>query len=412
MLRGNRKYILLLLVCFGLLIFIQYKTPKPIDWRPTFSKKDNIPFGTLALFEIIQDLFGKGSVKSMNKPAYNVLTDDVLPDDSYLFISYYFNPDELDTRHLLKYAELGRNIFIASNTFQGKFADTLKLHTSGWYFGWGYYIPPDKNDTAQNNFLKKNPLRVNFVNPFLRSDEYYVYERGVEDIYFTSFDSSKTSVIGENSSHEPNLIKIKYGSGNIFLSTLPQLFGNYCFTDEKNCEYVYKSLSLLRVQKGVMWDEYYKYGNVRSDSPLKFVFNTPPLLWAYYTLLITLILYLLFGGKRKQRVIPVVKPLTNTTLEFVDIVGTLYFHQGDHKNISDKKISYFLENIRVKFGVKTNVFDDTFITKISSVSGIDTENVRKLFYNIAVMQAKAVIMQEDLIKMNSLMEDFYKQSKR
>ena len=178
-----------------------------------------------------------------------------------------------------------------------------------------------------------------------------------------------------------------------------------------NYSYVYKALSYLPNQS-VIWDEYYKAGNDKTDSPLRVIFNNPLLLKAYYVLILSLILFMIFGIKRKQRIIPIVEPYRNTTLDFVDIVGTLYYQTGNHKNIADKKISYFLEYIRSTFQTKTIIYDDAFIIRIATLSGIEEQSVHDLFYYFSDLSIKQIITQQELLKLNGMIENFHKQNKR
>jgi hypothetical protein len=342
-----------------------------------------------------------------------MLENEFSSNKNYIFLSYYFNPDKNDTKYLMEFVEKGNNVFVATNYFGGKFADTLKLETS-YYFPWASIAEDTAADDSEIGIplASFDSVKINFRNKNLRSKKDYVYAKGLFDYYFTSFDSSNTFVIGRaHSDSLANFIRIKHGKGNFFLHCLPQTFSNYCFTDEKNSGYVYKCLSFLPAGD-VIWDEYYKYGNDKKESPLSFIFNNESLLAAYYTILIGLVLFVIFGGKRTQRIIPVIEPLKNTTLEFVDIVGSLYFQQGDHKNIADKKINYFLDVIRTKFHVKTNTFDQEFLEKISALSGIEEEKAREIFRVVSFVGGRAVVTQEELLHLNSVIEDFYKNSKR
>ena len=85
------------------------------------------------------------------------------------------------------------------------------------------------------------------------------------------------------------------------------------------------------------------------QSIFRYIFTQPALTWAYYLVLIGLLFYALFAGKRTQRVIPVVEPPRNTSLEFAQTVGRLYFQQGDHDNLARKKIQYFLAGLRERY---------------------------------------------------------------
>lgn len=409
MFKGNKKYIFILVLCFTGLILLQVFAPKPIKWNQTFMKKDKIPFGTSALYDILPSLFPGQEIASESFPIYNVLNDKRLAHSNYIIINNSFEPDKLDTRELLEFAKNGNSVFIAANYFSGKFADTLKLETDNYY---------DIANTFSNDSINLkqfyNPYDtavINFTNPSLKRKQSYVYAKGIENSYFTSFDSSKALVLGNNISKKINFIQINWGKGKIFLSTVPEVFTNYLFVNKNNYDYPYKALSYLPNQK-VIWDEHYKAGNIKKDSTLRVVFNNPALKSAYYLLLLSLFIFVAIGVKRKQRIIPVIEPLRNTTLDFVDIVGTLYYQTGNHKNIAEKKIMYFLEYIRSTFQVKTNLYDDVFIDRITNLSGIERQKVHDLFYYFADLNVKQSISQNELLELNRMIEQFHRENRR
>ncbi len=406
MFKENKKYIFFLTLCFSALVLLQVFTPEPIDWKLSYAKKHKTPFGTSALYSILPDIFPEQNISQTSLPIYNTLKNSHYTNHNYIIINDAFEPDTLDTRELLKFVSEGNTLFIAANYFSGKFADSLKISTTN-YFGFNNFNP---DSTLFSGYNLHDTVKVNYLNPGLKRKQFYSFSKGVEGTYFNSFDTTITKVLGEDEKNNINFIKISLGKGTMFINTLPETFSNYHFTTG-NHSYVYEALSCLPVQTTI-WDEYYKAGNVINDSPLRVIFKTPLLLKAYYLLILSLILFMIFGAKRKQRIIPVVEPYPNTTLQFVDIVGTLYYQTGNHKNIADKKITYFLEYIRTSFQTKTTMYDEAFISRISNLSGIEYEQVHQLFYYFSDISIRQNITQEELLKLNRMIENFHKQSKR
>lgn len=407
MLKGNKIYIFFLTLCFTVLVLIQVYTPKPINWTQTYAKKDKIPFGTSAIYSMLPEIFPGQTIRTCETPLYNTLKNTSYKGYNYIVINDGFAPDSLETRELFKFVSRGNILFVAANEFSGKFEDSLKINIDK-HFGIFDFDVKDTAFTGLN--YKRDTVTVNFMNPKLKEPGGYSYSKGFDGAWFRSFDTAKTTAIGKDNTNQINFIKITMGQGTIFISTLPEVFTNYHFVGN-NYNYVYKALSHLPVQP-ILWDEFYKAGNVKNESPLRVIFNNSSLLRAYYLLIFALILFMIFGAKRKQRIIPVIEPYKNTSLQFVDTVGTLYYQTGDHKNVADKKITYFLEYIRTTFQTKTILFDDPFIERISNLSGIKQETVHHLFYYISEISTRASVTQEELLKLNRLIEDFHKQNKR
>ena len=217
-------------------------------------------------------------------------------------------------------------------------------------------------------------------------------------------------MLGKNENGNVNYLRIKYGKGNFFLNTVPLAFTNYHLLKSGNNEYVCKALSHLPVQK-TFWDDYYKDGNKYTASTLQYIMSQQSLKWAYFIILVSVVLFIFFYGRRKQRIIPVIPPLTNTTVEFVETVGNLYYQQKDYKNIAEKKISFFLDHIRNKYFGKTSSFDEETIQKIADKSSLSTEKIKSIIREIEKMNQSKKITEEDLLNINYQIEKFYERTK-
>jgi hypothetical protein len=140
--------------------------------------------------------------------------------------------------------------------------------------------------------------------------------------------------------------------------------------------------------------------------------NNTWLRWAFRVGLATMLLFVLFGMKRKQRVIPVIPPLENSTVNFVKTVGNSYFNQHDNKNIALKKISYFLEYVRSNLFLSTNNLDDEFTRLFSNKTGISEEEVSKLTNLIGHIQEVPQVEDQVLLELNRRIDNFYEGFKR
>jgi hypothetical protein len=151
---------------------------------------------------------------------------------------------------------------------------------------------------------------------------------------------------------------------------------------------------------------YLKSGRKIVDSPMRFVFDQKSLKWAYYTLMLGLALFIIIRGKREQRVIQVIEPLKNTSIEFTKTIGDLYFQHKDFGNIIAKKITYFLEVVRSKYYLDTTELNSEFIQKLALKSNVSLEKTTKLIQLINHLKGKAVHSEQDIIALNKQIEDF------
>jgi predicted nucleic acid-binding protein len=116
----------------------------------------------------------------------------------------------------------------------------------------------------------------------------------------------------------------------------------------------------------------------------------------------------LFGGKRRQRVIPMVKPNENTTVAFTETIGRLYLQNKNNKNIADKMITYFNEYVRNHYYVNTNTINDEFLTTLSRKSGVEFTQVETLYRTIQHAQQQYQITDFELLSLNTQIQKFYK----
>ena len=360
----------------------------------TISKKDSeltVPDDELQNSKIIPDI--KSQFDSSESGLKN-----------YIVINSSFAPGESDVNALLKFVQDGNCVFIAAEEIAGKLADTLNVKTK-----IGYY---EKNFSAQDlkSGPKKDSIHLTLLNTKLKTyEKKYWYRDGTVTGYFSSVDTANTLVLGKNSDNKINFIRVQYGAGVFLLSSVPLAFTNYNMMLADNADYIAASLSYMPV-RDTYWDEYYKNFREADTNSLRFIESQPPLYWAYYLSLCAAFTYIVFESKRRQRVIPVLEPPRNSTVEFVSTIGRLYFQNGNHKDIAGKKIHYFLEYIRTNFYLSTKEFDKEFIEKVAERSGIDKTKVSQLFALIEHFQRANGASQADLLELNRRLEEFRKES--
>ena len=93
--------------------------------------------------------------------------------------------------------------------------------------------------------------------------------------------------------------------------------------------------------------ECYVQSAAMSESSQFYVFlQQPPLRWALYLSILSVLLFCVFTARRRQRVIPVIRKPQNMNLEFVRLIGSLYWQQHDNAGLLAKKLAYATDEIR------------------------------------------------------------------
>jgi hypothetical protein len=407
MLKGTRKYYLVFILTFSGLVIYQYLAPRPLNWNRTYISDQKNPFGTNAIYRLLESGFISNKILEQNNPVYNTLKDTRLKEQgptSYIFIDNRLNFDLLDTRELMNFVKQGNSVFICAANLSGQLADTFSLNID---MDYNNYFTFNK-DTFKEKEIK---TCLNFTNPNFKRKTDYFFGAMLQNNYFSSFDTLKTIVLGLDQKNKVNLLQINHGKGKFIFSSIPDIFSNFFSVHEPNREYAYKTLSYISNQI-IYWDEYYKSGRNKSDSPMRFIISNNALYDAWLLTFISLLLFMIFEIKRKQRIIPLIIPHKNTTLEFVEVIGSVYYASKNHKIIAEEKKIVFLEFIRNKFQISTHIFDEAFYGRVCALSGIDRKELKILFETIDKISYKQQISEQELTTLNNLLDTFYKNNKR
>ncbi len=393
--KGYRRFIIAFSLLLALYVIAEMNRPKPVDWRISLSKDDKSPYGSYILYQQLKDIFPKAAIQSFRKPVYNQVNNTLDSNTAYLLIEPSLEFTKDDMNELLNYVVAGNYVFISSQEFGRTLMDTLKFRTSRRF-----------------DFEKKDSVTINFTNTALHEKVNYGFNRLTLDGYFKEIDTGYSVILGNNQLKDVNFIKVAYGDGAFFVHTAPLCFSNYFMLKNNNDSYPAKALSYLpKTVKQVYWDEYYKLGPDGSDNPLRFILSNQWLKWAFRISLVSIILFVFFEMKRRQRVIPVIPPLRNSTLDFVQTVGNVYFNQHNNKNIALKKINYFLEYVRSGFYISTSLLNEEFIQLLSKKTAVPEATTSQLVNLIHQINITEQISDHDLLELNHQIDSFYAKAK-
>lgn len=394
--RTLKIYIFFLLVLIGFFIYLDAIRPKPIDWNPSYSLRDKIPFGLYVFDKESEKILSPNKIKKEGKtiyefldPLYNgdTLVNNYTIKGNILSICDNYIIDDESTKELFYFVSHGNTAFISVQNLPEIYTDSLKIET-------------------ESHFDLSNKINCWLANPNLGNQKYKL-DRGAGTFYFSKIDTLNTTVLGYQGTDKKkfiNFIKVKYKQGNFIIHLQPAAFTNYHLLKDNHSEYTEKVLSYM--PKGnIYWMVKDQNGLIESGSPYRFILSQPALKAAWFLFLIGILIFMIFNAKRKQRVIPIIKPLSNTTVDFTKTIGNLYYQEGDHQNLIDKKIIYFLERIRNEYLIETSVLDENFIKKLHTKTGKEIKDIEHLVYLINY-QRKSYhqSIESDLIEINNAIE--------
>ena len=454
--KKNIKLIVLvaLLGILVMMVLYGYRGYKELEgkWNPTFVNNKTKPFDTYICYHLLQELNGKRNVVSTRRPIYTNLKDSLenyfyydnseneydayesdnkdkysdysdysdyeeseenkdsyLDEDTiiapptdplsiyndvnltdtitYLFINKDFKLEPADKEYLLDFVGIGNNIFISAEDIDYELLNYLNVTNEG-----GAYL----NDTIYN-MVDNTDKRYNF--------------RPVYTPQVLNIDSVKYPVrtLAKNREGKPVFVQIRYGKGNIFLHTVPNVFTNQNLVKSLKYDFAFRCLSYIPKTNKILWDEYQTQGP--PSSLLEKLSKDTLLLLAFLIVILGFLIFVIFRAKRIQRIIPIIKPPANSSIEFLDTISNLYYKKKDYTVIIKKRHAYFLDFVRKNYYLSTENVDGEFIKNMSIKSGFGERSLNELFELYSEVSLYSSISSTTFLKYNSLLEEFYKVAK-
>lgn len=473
-----RWYLLGILVLFGGYVALEYYRPKPLDWSPTLSNKDKIPYGTYVVYDALPRVLGTDSVVGVRVPIYNQLlgveapegqisrryyapdadtvsettadtvivehadttasasaTDSVTTEladadeesedavsvepaslpllttrANYLFINQEFSASRLETEALLRFVAAGHDVFIAAEDFgperRGFLADTLGFRAyeadttrlARLAEQAGQLASPA--DSVQLHLLRARPGLA------ASSFRFGAAAAGYR-LALTRRRPHRGATLAADERGRPVLLRLDHGRGHFYLCSVPLAFGNYWVLRPRTTDFAFAALSYLPAGHPAWWDEYQKQGRTGEQSTLRVIMAHPALKTAYYLLLVVGLLFVFVEARRRQRIIPTLRPMPNTTLLFTRTVAGLYQQGRNHTQIAEKKVALFLDYLRNRFHESSpDLADDTFRERLSQKAGLPRPRVDELVRLINHARTARAVTDRELLILSRAIRDF------
>ncbi len=369
--------------------------------KETFSKRDKNPFGSYVFYNQLKQLYYNNEINT-EKQNFETVWQNISDTAAvYILISKNLFLSQAGQRSMLQYVNEGNSLFISSENIDGSLLDSLGCIEA----------PPLFVNGALSDIQTTS---VKMDTAFFEDTSAYSYYYLPLSNHFKSYDTSITNVLGTNAAGKADFIEVFYGKGRFYLHCEPRALSNYFLLQKINYQYLQNIFQPgSTTPEHVYWDDYYNKKNypdnsMGSKNAVDLLLQYPATAWAFWLALILLALYILFGGKRRQRIIEKILPNTNTTVAFTETVGRLYLQKKDNRNIAQKMITYFQEHIRKQYYLNTNQVNDDFITALSRKANVPKETTAALFQSIDMVHNLPEVSDRQLLLLNQQIEYFYK----
>ncbi|OGX88462.1 hypothetical protein BEN47_08980 [Hymenobacter lapidarius] len=321
---------------------------------------------------------------------------------NYLFINKTFEPSGADIQALLEFVARGNDVFVAAERFGSSLLrDSLGLRLQ-------------EADLATHKGAKGLPVidsvDIRFTNPALASRRFRL--PGTSAGQRIVVEEGRTgSTLATDAKGQAVLVRLDHGRGHFYFCSTPVAFTNYFLLRPRTTAFAASALAYLPARL-TWWDEYQKQGPIGEQSLLRVVFAHEALRWAYYLLLGGSLLFVAVAARRRQRVIPTLNPLPNTTLLFTRTVAGLYRQGKSHGLIAEKKVTLFADYLRTRFQETSPDFGDPeFRERLSQKSGVPRPRVDELLRLVNFARTAPRVTDQQLLQLSRALSDFKRESR-
>ena len=458
--KSSRNFLFAMLVLFVLFCLLQVNLPKKFVWSPTFSHVDKQPFGCFVFDSVLTQSLPNG-YHVTKKTFFQLDQEHAKEKISVLMVVDQQDLKQLDVKYLCNIARRGGKVMVvASSSFDdGRNADTVVVDElertfkvkieDGLYFSLRGILSGlkahdnDMYDTIYWNnretmyAAQSYRMFYNMVGGTLFVDSVPKVKRLVytlstagydykhDSLYvgdFTRFDT----IVDEKERIEridtfaikkvPAAVSVPYGKGEVIFVSSPLLFTNYGMLEGNTSVYIFRLMSYLADLPVYRTEAYVKTDAmlVAEQSPFREFIKRPPLRWALYLALLGVVLFMIFTARRRQRVIPIMSKPANRSLEFIQLIGTLYYQRKDHVDLVRKKFKLFAEELRKTAGVDISDVntDDREYLFLAEKTGMNSDRLKKVIRQIRlVLHSEGNISVEEMRSLIDAMDTIVRHAK-
>ncbi|CAN5514690.1 hypothetical protein BH10BAC6_BH10BAC6_12010 [soil metagenome] len=315
----RERLILVFVACVtGLVVLLQVTRPEPLTWQQRFNRMGRQPFDVSVLQSYLQDVRGQ-VVNSVDSSFYELRSMQHQPtSSSWLAITNWLEMDSLSRSALRSFLNSGGTAFIAATELDEDLADEFGL---------------EMEDVVSISDL----VSIETANqlPYAR---------------IIAYDTANSSVVATVDNTSVVCIRQRLGQGTLVFCSAPLYLTNYALL---HAQLRIPSWAIVNaIPRGrIAFDEQYIPYPVKRDGPLRTLLADQAFRWAYWLCGIAAVLGVVVYGRRRQRAIPVIKPLHNASKEFALTVSSLYYNRHNNADLVHKLERLFTDHCKSHRGI-------------------------------------------------------------
>lgn len=379
------------------------------EWFEKYAYEGDQPYDIDVFKSLMESYFPKKEFIEVKEQFGNISFEDE-EEAVFLSIGKSIYLAESDEAALLDFVEDGNTVMllvqdIPEGIHQALFPyEVLNTITYEW-------TPRIKTNFYHSDL--KSGSAYNYAYRYYEKDMAYPWAYFPRDLFAHAF--CRPEKLGFFDDSKINFLRLPYGDGMLYIHTNPVVFTNYFMCEKELVRYVEGIVAHLP-EGDIYFDQFHHAPYLEIDpyassgpsvGPLDYILSQQSLAWAFYLILALSLVYILFQAKRNQRIIPVAEEKSNTSLEFIETIGLLYFQQKKHHKLMAMQWKLWLGHVRDQYRMTTRQLDDLFIKRLHQKSQVSEESIREIieFYNEHSKHDR--LSNDDLGKFYNLLEAFY-----
>lgn len=391
--KSSRLFIVVIIALMVVIILFEMNAPARFNWDDhSQSYKSKQPFGCYVMDSVLRASLPHG-YEVIGSDFEQYIGENAKPvKHTFLFTNTfeYFRPDT----NFLKMIEEGNNAIIATDYNISYYDDSTeemglgyKCYSNNYYYDGDYFSKESLSINASYDTVywesgemfapASYPINSVFCSKELILSSDYRILATLNEKHENGSDGEVDTVAGIRDC----------GKGKIVVVSMPMLFSNYGILNDTIRPLVLRLLSqcsdlpMVRYDPSLMSE---MEQDEQEDSPLHYLLANRPLRWALYLALTTVILFVLFSARRRQRVIPVIKPPVNHMMDFVKRIGGIYYKRHDNVDLLIKKYVTFGNELRTKAMINVDDYDhiDDELQSLSTRTGIPFKELQQQIYDV------------------------------
>jgi hypothetical protein len=391
----ENKVVIILLFIVLIPLFTLFQEDKATNWNLSLKPEEKKPFGTFVFDTLMQSRF-KNRYQNTNLTLYEIHLANSRS-KTIIILSDYLDLPKEDVEEIIKNAKDGNRYIIAANNFNQTICEKFDFE----YRNYGGINPFWNQTTADTlGFL----IKIHDQN---RSEiDSVKVEFGVVNSYFVKTKTNSKTLLSSYS--DPIAIENPYNNGSVTICTSPYFFTNYVLLNN-NCWKLADRLLLNTDTQELYFARKYLINEKNQASIFKNILYNNALRYMLYLSLCLILIFMIFSAKRKQRIIPIIKQHKNNSLEFIKLIGRLYFLKKNHSDVCIKKFHYLKDYLSRTYQINFNTEEtQNLYQKISIKTGIPLEDVGNLFRKMEkISSTKVILNKTTLHELVEEMEKFY-----